>query len=136
MPTTVPKRQPSYNTYINSKAWKLKRMEILRRDGRKCVRCGSKRRLQIHHKTYVRFGNEDDADLETLCEHCHREGHGMKPLAFRKRKRQPDTYRPDDPREMTPELRQKLDEWNHGQQSREEAHSIASRIFFVTEGET
>lgn len=70
----------AYLSYINSEAWKAKRQDILRRDQWKCVRCQSKRLLQVHHKTYINFGHELDEDLETLCEWCHRIEHDMRPL--------------------------------------------------------
>lgn len=36
-----------------------------------CERCGSKRGLEVHHKTYERLGREWDQDLEVLCDDCH-----------------------------------------------------------------
>lgn len=36
-----------------------------------CHRCGSRRPLQVHHKTYDRLGAEWDQDLEVLCVTCH-----------------------------------------------------------------
>ncbi len=34
--------------------------------------------LDIHHRTYERFGHEHLSDLETLCRHCHRMRHGLR----------------------------------------------------------
>ena len=60
-----------YDDYITSAAWKLKRREVLERDEYKCVECGKTSKLQVHHKTYARLGDEKLSDLETLCPSCH-----------------------------------------------------------------
>lgn len=39
------------------------------------MRCPATRALQVHHKTYERLGEERDADLEVLCETCHKGHH-------------------------------------------------------------
>lgn len=36
-------------------------------------------RLQVHHLTYIRLGNEDLSDLQVLCLGCHRRRHPNKP---------------------------------------------------------
>ena len=59
-----------YNQYIQSDKWKEKARAIIERDGNKCI-CGSKEKLQVHHKTYDRLFNEIDSDLITLCDPCH-----------------------------------------------------------------
>jgi 5-methylcytosine-specific restriction endonuclease McrA len=61
--------------YFNSKKWKELRARIRERDCNMCVICGSEDRLQVHHKTYVRFENEDEDDLVTLCNKCHSDLH-------------------------------------------------------------
>jgi hypothetical protein len=62
----------NYERYIRSSQWKEKRDMRLAIDGHRCVRCGvSDERLEVHHKTYERFGAEEIADLETLCVRCH-----------------------------------------------------------------
>jgi len=62
--------------YFNSDAWKTLRRRIRKRDGNQCVLCGtSKKQLAVHHKTYERFGNEDEDDLVTLCKDCHTDVH-------------------------------------------------------------
>ena len=65
----------SYSQYILSVRWKLTREAVLRRDGRTCVRCGRKDKLQVHHKTYAHLGDEPLDDLMTLCIGCHRLEH-------------------------------------------------------------
>jgi hypothetical protein len=41
----------------------------------RCERCGAKRTLEVHHRTYERLGRERDADLEVLCGDCHEVHH-------------------------------------------------------------
>lgn len=63
--------KPIYTKYINSEAWREKRKDRLQIDGNKCRTCLSKERLEVHHVTYERFGNENLDDLITLCRDCH-----------------------------------------------------------------
>lgn len=63
--------RPSYEEYINSKAWKHKRAEALRYYGAFCSVCGSKHDLHVHHLSYKRLGREKMKDLEVLCDGCH-----------------------------------------------------------------
>lgn len=69
---------------INSPEWKSKRIEILKRDGRKCRHCGSKERLHVHHCIYL-FGKKlwevPNKYLITLCENCHNKVHKNKPIS-------------------------------------------------------
>lgn len=60
-----------YDLYINSNLWANKRQEALAHYGERCEECGSTYSLQIHHKTYVNFGDEDIDDLSVLCKSCH-----------------------------------------------------------------
>ena len=66
----------SYKKYLRSPQWAIKREKVLRRDGYKCTQCGSKRSLQVHHKTYARIYKEKLEDLVTLCKKCHKKVHG------------------------------------------------------------
>lgn len=66
-----------YQNYINSKAWRRSdaRKEELRRSGSKCRLCarGSPTtRIEVHHNSYERLGQEDVMDLCTLCSDCHK----------------------------------------------------------------
>jgi hypothetical protein len=65
----------AYSQYIASVAWAEKRMARLEIDGHKCQTCfhdGAQWRLEVHHKTYERLGDEDvQKDLITLCCDCH-----------------------------------------------------------------
>lgn len=62
-----------YYEYINSYEWKLKRLEILKRDNYKCqyIDCNEENNLQIHHLSYEHVGDEFYDDLITLCKYHH-----------------------------------------------------------------
>lgn len=72
----------SYDDYTKSTLWKAKRAE-LRRSGRKyrCYVCNKpstrRDRLQAHHRTYERLGEEDLDDLLWLCGACHIKSHEL-----------------------------------------------------------
>lgn len=66
-----------YTDYMNSKAWNKKRRARLKKDNYTCQGCGEKNKpLDVHHKTYERFGHERLSDLESLCRRCHDQKHG------------------------------------------------------------
>jgi 5-methylcytosine-specific restriction endonuclease McrA len=51
--------------------WGERRAAVHARD-RACVRCGSTRRLQVHHRVAVVDGGSNELDnLELLCGDCH-----------------------------------------------------------------
>ena len=62
-----------YLAYLNSPAWRATRNRALYLARWRCEKCGAKRALQVHHRSYERLGGEWDVDLEVLCEGCHRE---------------------------------------------------------------
>lgn len=64
-----------YQVYLGTTEWRLTRNRALKRAGRQCSKCPSKRDLEVHHKTYERLGHEWDQDLEVLCVMCHRGEH-------------------------------------------------------------
>lgn len=55
--------------------WFDKREMILNLRGYKCERCGSTKKIQVHHKTYINVGNEGLKDVEVLCSKCHKGEH-------------------------------------------------------------
>lgn len=76
LPITPPAIRPEkYNEYIAGPVWQEKRELRLNIDRRLCQTClhdGAEYRLEVHHKTYERFGAEDvENDLITLCSECH-----------------------------------------------------------------
>lgn len=66
-----------YHKYLRSKEWGKIRDEVLELRGRKCERCGSKRRLHVHHLTYERLFKEEPGDLEVVCNACHLKIHNL-----------------------------------------------------------
>ena len=63
-----------YKRYQGSASWKkVTRPAVLARDGYRCTNpgCDSTYRLEVHHKTYERVGQEWLDDLTTLCHECH-----------------------------------------------------------------
>lgn len=65
-----------YKQYLKSQIWRNRKEEFFSNpDNNYCQACWTFKRLQIHHKTYERVGNEDNNDLVTLCSRCHRDCH-------------------------------------------------------------
>jgi 5-methylcytosine-specific restriction endonuclease McrA len=60
--------------YHDSVFWMAKRTGYGKRHPHRC-RCAATSNLKLHHKTYKRLGNEQDADLEFLCGRCHEREH-------------------------------------------------------------
>lgn len=65
----------SYRAYLNSPHWRQTRNAALKRAHWRCNRCGGKRDLNVHHRSYERLGAERDSDLEVLCFTCHNGHH-------------------------------------------------------------
>lgn len=62
-----------YSYYMRSPQWMAKRLRVIRRAGYRCQRCKrSGLPLEVHHRTYARFGWEWLSDLQALCHGCHR----------------------------------------------------------------
>lgn len=53
--------------------WKAARLAAKRRDGWKCIKCGSRTRLEVDHKIALRDGGDpfELRNLQTLCGSCH-----------------------------------------------------------------
>lgn len=62
----------SHSEYLATALWKKIRGRVLRRDDRKCARCGGKAG-EVHHRSYAREVLEGKADhlLASLCRGCH-----------------------------------------------------------------
>jgi predicted HNH restriction endonuclease len=61
----------NYTQYLRSVGWAMKRAACLKRAGYRCQACNGDRRLEAHHRTYERFGDEAPGDLICLCHWCH-----------------------------------------------------------------
>lgn len=75
----------SYGALLFRPEWREKREEILKRDSYSCVVCRGANGLQVHHRQYHFVVNENKFKppwdyqshlLITLCESCHKRGHG------------------------------------------------------------
>lgn len=59
---------------LRTKRWKALRLEALRRDDYKCVKCGRRGRLEVDHVLPVRTHPDLSwtlSNLQTLCASCH-----------------------------------------------------------------
>ena len=66
------RRTPEYREYLRSPEWKKKRLRVIRKAHHRCENCGGTYRLEVHHKTYERLGQERMSDLQCLCHDCHK----------------------------------------------------------------
>lgn len=65
----------AYEKYLSTPAWRSRRNARLKLAGYQCERCGAKRHVEVHHRTYDRLGAEWNEDLEVLCRNCHEAHH-------------------------------------------------------------
>lgn len=64
-----------YENYMQSPEWWAKREKVLIFWGRRCALCNSPVKVEIHHRTYDRLGQELLTDLIPLCDECHKRHH-------------------------------------------------------------
>lgn len=78
----------SYSDLLKTEEWRNKRLKIIKRDNCRCVYCGNRFHLHVHHKYYSAYPNgvlvdpwnyPDDA-LITLCSYCHQRVHARKKI--------------------------------------------------------
>lgn len=83
----------TYSEYLSTKHWKNLRLKIYERSNGLCEKCGDwlDGKFEVHHKTYIRIGNERYGDLLCLCHNCHTELHRAKQLQRNKKKKQTQT---------------------------------------------
>lgn len=69
--------EKTYSEKLKDPRWQKKRLEILNRDGFKCVYCeDEKSTLHVHHRLYLKGCSPWEYDnrlLETVCQACHQE---------------------------------------------------------------
>jgi len=68
-------RKMDYGDYLKTGWWKRRRIMKLKESKNRCEKCGSRKHLKVHHKTYFRLGGEKRKDLEVLCSECHSNEH-------------------------------------------------------------
>ena len=61
-----------YQAVLSSERWKNLKDLFIRAQNGKCGRCNKSGKLELHHKTYERLGDEKYSDLELLCASCHK----------------------------------------------------------------
>ena len=74
-------RAMSYQEYLKTREWKVKRNRALIQAGNRCKLCRGTARLDVHHNHYTRRGNELLEDLVVLCRSCHEHFHELLPKA-------------------------------------------------------
>ncbi|HEU5108042.1 MAG TPA: hypothetical protein VFT95_05745, partial [Micromonosporaceae bacterium] len=61
-----------YREYLLTPEWQERRKARLKAARYRCQVCNAQnRRLNVHHRTYERRGEEYARDLIVLCEECH-----------------------------------------------------------------
>jgi 5-methylcytosine-specific restriction endonuclease McrA len=84
-------RKIEYHEYLKSSEWKLKRNQVIERDGGKCCLCGCKTRLIVHHLKYPKVIGQETLDmLQCLCKWCHAKIHDKEipaPMGMTKKQR-------------------------------------------------
>ena len=66
----------TYRDYLKTDHWKNTRERYKQSKFKyKCIACGTDKKLNLHHKSYKRVGNERLTDLVWLCEECHLKVH-------------------------------------------------------------
>jgi len=65
-----------YADYLKSDDWKKKRSLKLRKQDR-CVICGAREHLDVHHMVYRNLYDVKQSDLRVLCRRCHYLAHDL-----------------------------------------------------------
>jgi HNH endonuclease len=67
-------KQPRFR--LDSEQYHQLRQEILRRDGWRCQSCGTRAKLEVHHKEFrSHCGDDSELNLIILCAPCHEQFH-------------------------------------------------------------
>ena len=75
---TAQLRRMLFAEYRIQPEWQARRAATLARAGYRCQACGEGGvRLDVHHNTYDRYGDESTFDLVVLCDQCHGLFHGI-----------------------------------------------------------
>jgi hypothetical protein len=75
-------RKLPYKEYLKSEHWLRRRKIAYAKAKGACQVCNAKdKKLNVHHRTYERLGNEAPSDVIVLCEDCHKIFHVNKKLA-------------------------------------------------------
>ncbi len=74
-------RKMPFSEYRLTPEWRSRRNRVLLRAANKCELCFGSGRLDVHHRSYERYGEEMLSDLIALCRACHQRHHGIVPEA-------------------------------------------------------
>jgi 5-methylcytosine-specific restriction endonuclease McrA len=75
---TAQPRKMRFAEYRVQPEWQARRTATLARAGYRCQVCAEHDdRLDVHHNSYQRYGDEAPFDLIVLCAHCHELFHGV-----------------------------------------------------------
>jgi 5-methylcytosine-specific restriction endonuclease McrA len=71
-------RKMPFAQYRMQPEWQARRTATLARAGYRCQACGKGDvRLDVHHNSYEKYGDESTFDLVVLCDQCHKLFHGI-----------------------------------------------------------
>ena len=73
----ISKRKKKYLKYLESDEWAKIKVDLIELNDGKCERCGSGKKLQVHHLSYDNLYFEEPDDLILLCSKCHMIEHGL-----------------------------------------------------------
>ena len=66
----TPSKRPRIQ--LDPEAYRQLCQQVLRRDGWRCQKCGSRTNLQVHHiQLRSQLGDDLEENLITLCSSCH-----------------------------------------------------------------
>jgi len=74
-------RKMPFQEYRLTPEWRARRNRVLLRAGNRCELCYASGLIDVHHRTYDRYGDELHNDLIALCRPCHQRQHGILPEA-------------------------------------------------------
>ncbi len=74
-----------YKVYLRSKMWERRKFRYYSWHLKKCVCCGAKENIHLHHINYNNLGNEEDKNLSPLCGSCHKTFHSRYGLGGKKK---------------------------------------------------
>jgi 5-methylcytosine-specific restriction endonuclease McrA len=60
-----------YKVYLKTPEWLFRKTDAIVRAEYRCQICYSPDKLNVHHRTYDRIGQERPGDLTVLCKECH-----------------------------------------------------------------
>lgn len=66
-----------YADYLRTEHWRITRLRMFKRVGKRCQQCGATDKIQVHHTSYRHLWYEWQADLRVLCATCHEIEHDL-----------------------------------------------------------